>query len=123
MRSKVGQPSELQSKIKPERQEKLIKKQKLARKKFVYEKKSIQIFHLKTAIVLVDQKHSDLKKRLNALKHENVAKQKQLEELQTRYDQMVKDADEAVKTDAGESETAVVINTFCFMLIFCSYIN
>jgi hypothetical protein len=49
-----------------------------------------------------------LKKRLNALRHENVAKQKQLEELQTRYDQIVKEADEAVKTDAGESETAVV---------------
>ena len=47
-------------------------------------------------------------KRLNALKHENTVKQKQLEEYQTRYDQMVKDADEAVKTDAGESETAVV---------------
>ena len=47
-------------------------------------------------------------KRLNALKHENTLKQKQLEEYQTRYDQMVKDADEAVKTDAGESETAGV---------------
>jgi hypothetical protein len=57
---------------------------------------------------MIDQKHSDLRKRLNALKHENVSKQKQLEEMQTRYDQMVKDADEAVKTDAGESETAVV---------------
>ena len=34
-------------------------------------------------------------------------KQKTLEEYQTRYNQMVKDADEAVKTDAGESETAV----------------
>ena len=65
-------------------------------------------FFSKTAIVLVDQKQSDLRKRLNSIKHENVAKQKQLEELQTRYDQMVKDADEAVKTDAGESDTAVV---------------
>ena len=46
-------------------------------------------------------------KRLNALKHSNALKQKNLEELQTRYNQMVKDADEAVKTDAGESETAV----------------
>lgn len=35
---------------------------------------------------------------------------KQLEELQTRYSQMIKDADEAVKTDAGESETAMVKN-------------
>jgi len=31
---------------------------------------------------------------------------KQLEELQTRYDLMVKEAEEAVQTDAGESETA-----------------
>lgn len=42
------------------------------------------------------------------IKHENAVKQKHLEELQTRYDQMIKDAEEAVKTDAGESETAVV---------------
>ena len=47
-------------------------------------------------------------KRLNALKHTNAVKQKQLEELQTKYDQLIKDADEAVKTDAGESETAIV---------------
>lgn len=47
-------------------------------------------------------------KRLNAIRHENASKQKTLEEYQTRYDQMIKDADEAVKTDAGESETAVV---------------
>lgn len=46
-------------------------------------------------------------KKLNVLKHANTSKQKNLEELQTKYNQMVKDADEAVKTDAGESETAV----------------
>ena len=33
---------------------------------------------------------------------------KQLEELQTRYDLMVKEAEDAVQTDAGESETAAV---------------
>jgi hypothetical protein len=54
---------------------------------------------------------------LNALKHENVTKQKNLEELQTRYDQMVKDADESVKTDAGESETAVVSYALYKLLI------
>lgn len=52
-------------------------------------------------------------KRLNAAKHENATKLKHLEELQTRYDQMVKDTDEAVKTDAGESDTAVVL-TFIY---------
>ncbi len=65
----------------------------------------------------MDQQHSDHIKRLNVLKHENAVKQKQIEEYQTRYDQMVKDAEEAIKTDAGESETAVVsiclfINSF-----------
>jgi hypothetical protein len=40
---------------------------------------------------------------------------KQLEELQTRYDLMVKEAEEAVQTDAGESETAAVyLNIFLF---------
>ena len=62
---------------------------------------------MQSAITMIDQQHSDQIKRLNALKHENAVKEKQLEELQTRYDQMVKDADDAVKTDAGESETAV----------------
>jgi hypothetical protein len=38
----------------------------------------------------------------------NATKLKQLEELQTRYDLMVKEAEEAVQTDAGESETAAV---------------
>ncbi|RNA22272.1 coiled-coil domain-containing protein [Brachionus plicatilis] len=60
-----------------------------------------------TAITIVDHKHSDHIKRLNAIKHENATKLKHLEELQTRYNQVVKDADEAVKTDAGESETAM----------------
>ena len=65
-------------------------------------------FAIKAAITIVDQQHCDHMKRLNAIKHENASKQKTLEEYQTRYDQMIKDADEAVKTDAGESETAVV---------------
>jgi len=60
-----------------------------------------------SAIEIVDLQHSDHMKKLNSLKHSNALKQKNLEELQTRYNQMVKDADEAVKTDAGESETAV----------------
>jgi coiled-coil domain-containing protein 151 len=55
----------------------------------------------------MDQKHCDQIKRLNSIKHDNASKQKLLEEMQTRYDQMVKDSDEAVKTDTGESDTAV----------------
>jgi hypothetical protein len=55
----------------------------------------------------------DLKNRLNSHRHINATKMKQLEELQTRYDLMVKEAEEAVQTDAGESETAAVcINIF-----------
>jgi hypothetical protein len=69
------------------------------------------------AIVIVDQQHSDHIKKLNVLRHENTSKQKQLEELQTRYDQMIKDAEEAVKTDAGESETALVIRCLLFFIL------
>ncbi|CAF1124147.1 unnamed protein product [Didymodactylos carnosus] len=58
------------------------------------------------AIQLTDEQLGDLKNKLNSYRHQNTSKQKQLEELQTRYDQMVKDTDEAVRTDAGESETA-----------------
>lgn len=47
-------------------------------------------------------------KKLNALKHTRNAKEKKLFELQTEYDQMVKDAEEAVNTDAGESADAQV---------------
>ncbi len=49
-----------------------------------------------------------MKNRLNSHRHTNVSKMKQLEELQTRYELMVKEAEEAVLTDAGESETAAV---------------
>lgn len=66
-------------------------------------------------------------KKLNAIRHDNIIKLKKLEELQTRYDQLVKDTEEAVKTDAGESETAVVranlkikllIHFFDFLIFF-----
>ena len=40
------------------------------------------------------------------LRHETASKQKKVEELQTMYNSMVKDASEAVATDAGESEDA-----------------
>jgi hypothetical protein len=59
-------------------------------------------------VVTVDLQHSDNLKRLNSLAHKTAVKQKQLEELQTMYNQLVKDSEEVVKTDAGESETAAV---------------
>ncbi|XP_067940120.1 outer dynein arm-docking complex subunit 3-like [Watersipora subatra] len=58
------------------------------------------------AIKVQDQKLSDQIKRLNQLKHATAAKQKKVEGLQTMYNSMVKDASEAVATDAGESEDA-----------------
>lgn len=45
-------------------------------------------------------------KRSNAMNHTTVRKQKHLEALQTKYDQMVKDASDAMETDKGESEDA-----------------
>ncbi|CAF0939573.1 unnamed protein product [Adineta ricciae] len=58
------------------------------------------------AIELTNQQLGDLKNRYNSHRHTNESKRKQLAELQTRYQQMVQDAEEAVLTDAGESETA-----------------
>ncbi|CAF1563043.1 unnamed protein product [Rotaria magnacalcarata] len=58
------------------------------------------------AIQLTNEQLGDLKNRLNAHRHTNATKMKQLEELRTRYDLMVNEAEEAVQTDAGESETA-----------------
>ena len=52
----------------------------------------------------------DTVKRLNALRHQTASKQKKLEELQTQYNQMMKDASEAVATDKGESSDAQVRN-------------
>ena len=57
----------------------------------------------------MDFKVCDTVKRLNALRHQTASKQKKLEELQTQYNQMMKDASEAVATDKGESADAQVI--------------
>lgn len=62
----------------------------------------------------MDHKVCDTLKQLNALKHQSATKQKKLEQLQTQYNQMVKDASEAVATDKGESEDAQV--SFCFFI-------
>lgn len=61
---------------------------------------------LQQAIIIFDHKVCDTIKRTNALNHVTVKKQKRLEELQTKYNQMVKDSEEAVKTDKGDSEEA-----------------
>lgn len=68
--------------------------------------------------MIIDQKQSDLIKRLNAIRHENAVKQKQVEELQTRYNNLVRDVDEAVKTDTGESDTSMVRYLKIFILFF-----
>ncbi len=66
---------------------------------------------------MTNEQLGDLKNRLNSHRHINASKMKQLEELQTRYDLMVKEAEEAVQTDAGESETAAV----CSNILSCLY--
>ena len=68
----------------------------------------IILINIQAAIQLTNEQLGDLKNRLNQHRHINASKLKQLEELQTRYDLMVKEAEEAVQTDAGESETAAV---------------
>lgn len=56
-------------------------------------------------------------KLLNAKRHVTARKQKKLEELQTHYDQMVKDSADAVNTDKGESADAQVL-TRCFIFSY-----
>lgn len=56
----------------------------------------------------------DSKKKLNALKHQSAQKQKKIEILQTRYDQMQKDSADAVSTDKGESVDAQVNYLYAF---------
>ena len=58
------------------------------------------------AITIFDHKVCDTVKRSNAMNHVTVSKQKRLEELQTQYNQMVKDASDAVSTDKGDSADA-----------------
>ena len=60
----------------------------------------------------MDEKVRDRMNVLNSLKYRSVQKQKRLEELQTQYDQMQKDASDAVATDSGDSEDAQVNNTY-----------
>jgi len=45
---------------------------------------------------------------MNALKSTTESKRKKLEELQTQYEQMIKDASAAEELDKGESEAAQV---------------
>lgn len=60
----------------------------------------------KTAIMIIDQKVCDSKKRLNALKSTSEARRRKLNELQTQHDQMIKDKSAAEELDKGESEAA-----------------
>ena len=54
----------------------------------------------------MDEKVRDRIKVLNRLKYQTVKLQKDLEEQQTKSDQMQKDAESAVATDSGESPEA-----------------
>ena len=56
----------------------------------------------------MDYKVSDNNKKINAIRHQRAEKIKKLELLQTQYDAMVREAAEALATDAGESIDAQV---------------
>lgn len=60
----------------------------------------------KMAVSVVDQKVCDNKKRLNAMKSTTMSRRQKLNELQTTYEQMIKDASAAVEMDKGESDSA-----------------
>ena len=60
------------------------------------------------AVQRMDEKVCDAQKKLDLEKYKTSKKMAQLEELQTQYNQMQKDASDAVATDAGESEEAEV---------------
>lgn len=68
----------------------------------------LDIYQIQAAINKLDQQVCESIKKLNALKHQRNMKEKKLRELQTEYDQMVTDAEDALNTDAGESEDAQV---------------
>ena len=57
----------------------------------------------------MDYKVSDNNKKINAIRHQRAEKIKRLELLQTQYDAMVREAAEALATDAGESFDAQVL--------------
>jgi len=58
------------------------------------------------AIAKLDQQVCECKKRLNATIHQKEVKEKKLAALNTEYDQMIKDAETVVMTEAGESKEA-----------------
>lgn len=60
----------------------------------------------KAAIGRVDQQLCETKKKLNALHHQRVTREKKLESLRTDYEQMVNDAEIIENTDIGDSPEA-----------------
>jgi len=58
------------------------------------------------AVVKMDEKVRDSTNRLNLQVYRTSQKQKRVEELRTQYDQMLKDASDAVATDSGDSPEA-----------------
>ena len=64
------------------------------------------LFVFQTAVIRMDEKVRDRIKLLNRMRYVTVKLQKDLEEQQTKHDQMQKDAESAVATDSGESPEA-----------------
>ena len=69
----------------------------------------------------MDEKVCDSQKKLDMEKYKTSKKMAQLEELQTQYNQMQKDAAEAVATDAGESAEAEVFIAFVYVNMLCLF--
>ncbi|KAI0217961.1 Coiled-coil domain-containing protein 151 [Lamellibrachia satsuma] len=70
------------------------------------ERKSLKSKPGAVAVVKMDEKVRDRVNILNKHRDKRVKLQKKLEELRTKYDEQVKDAEEAALTDAGESAAA-----------------
>ena len=66
-------------------------------------------------MVKMDEKVRDRVNILNKHRDKRVKLQKKLEELRTKYDEQVKDAEEAALTDAGESAAAQVRKFFFYL--------
>ena len=63
------------------------------------------------AVVLLDYKLCDTRKKLNAMQHDTKMKERRLEELTTQHDALATDHEAAQATDSGESEEGMKLRS------------
>ena len=63
------------------------------------------------AVILLDYKLCDTRKKLNAFQHDTRMKEKRMEELEAKYCELVGDQRAAQATDVGESEEGMHLRT------------